>query len=83
MKLKMFAVKDTVQGEMMNPFLLKNKEDAIRTFEICVNAGKDSNICHFYKDMQLYEVGEYDTNTGEIKSEINFICNGVDVKKEK
>lgn len=83
MKLKMYAVKDTVQGEMMNPFLLRNKEEAKRTFGVAINSGKDNNICIYYKDMQLYELGEYDTTTGEIKPEVEYVCSGLDVKTEE
>lgn len=82
MKYKLYAVKDTVQGEMMNPFLLRNKEEARRTFEQAVNSGRDSNVCIYYKDMQLYELGEYDTTTGEIKSNVDYVCSGLDVKQE-
>lgn len=81
MKLKMFAVKDTVQGEMMNPFLLRNKEEAKRTFGQAVNSGKDNNICIYYKDMQLFELGEYDTVSGEIEAKVEYVCGGLDVKE--
>ncbi len=83
MKLEMFAVKDAVQGEMMNPFLLRNKEEAKRTFKAAVNSGKDSNICIYYKDMQLYSLGEYDSITGEITSNVEYVCSGLDVKEEE
>ena len=82
MKLKMFAVKDTVQGELMNPFLLRNEQEATRTFAAAVNSGKDNNICIYYKDMQLFSLGEYDSTTGEITSKVDYICSGTDVKKE-
>ena len=81
MILNMYAVKDTVQGEMMNPFLLRNKEEAKRAFGIAVNSGKDNNICIYYKDMQLFELGEYNTTTGEIKSKVEYVCSGSDVKE--
>ncbi|QXN75152.1 nonstructural protein [Microvirus mar32] len=81
MKLKMFAVKDTVQGEVMNPFLLRNKEEAKRSFAQAVNSKQDVNIVNYYKDMQLYELGEYDTTTGEIVSKIEYVCSGLDVKE--
>lgn len=82
MKLKLYTVKDTVQGEMMNPFLLRNKEEARRTFEQAVNSGRDNNVCIYYKDMQLYELGEYDSTTGEITSNVDYVCSGLDVKQE-
>lgn len=77
----MFAVKDTVQGEVMNPFLLRNKEEAKRSFAQAVNSKQDVNIVNYYKDMQLYELGEYDTTTGEIVSKIEYVCSGLDVKE--
>ena len=83
MKLKMFAVKDTVQGELMNPFLLRNAEEARRAFAQAINSGKDNNICIYYKDMALYELGEYDTATGIITSNVEYVCSGVDVKENK
>ena len=83
MKLKMYAVKDNVQGEMMNPFLLRNAEEARRAFGQAINSGKDNNICIYYKDMALYELGEYDTSTGIINSNVEYVCSGVDVKENK
>lgn len=83
MKLKMFAVKDNVQGEMMNPFLLRNAEEARRAFRQAVNSNKDNNICIYYKDMALYELGEYDSATGNISSNVEYVCSGADVKENK
>ncbi len=81
MKLKMYAVKDTVQGEVMNPFLLRNKEEAKRSFAQAINSKTDTNIVNYYKDMQLYELGEYNTTTGEIISKVEYVCSGLDVKE--
>lgn len=77
----MYAVKDTVQGELMNPFLLRNKEEAKRSFAQAINSKTDSNIVNYYKDMQLFELGEYDTTTGYILSNVEFVCSGLDVKE--
>lgn len=81
MKLKMYAVKDTVQGEVMNPFLLRNKEEAKRAFSQAVNSKNDSNITNYYKDMQLFELGEYDTTTGAIASNVEYVCSGINVRE--
>ena len=83
MILKMYAVKDVVQGEMMNPFLLRNKEEARRTFAQAINSKQDSNIVNYYKDMQLFEIGEYNSTTGEIKSKVEYVCSGPEVKEEE
>lgn len=82
MKLKLYAIKDTVQGEMMNPFLLRNAEEAKRAFRQAVNSKGDHQVSIYYKDMQLFELGEYDSNTGNITSNVEFVCSGQDVKIE-
>ena len=49
MTLKLYAIKDTVQGEFMNPFLMRNKEEAKRAFGIAVNSGnKGTPIVDYY-----------------------------------
>lgn len=78
----MYAVKDTVQGEMMNPFLLRNNEEAKRTFAQAVNTPGSHNVAVYYKDMQLYKIGEFDSITGEIQSKVEYVCSGIDVKIE-
>lgn len=82
MKLKLYAIKDTVQGEMMNPFLLRNAEEAKRAFGQAVNSKGNHQVSIYYKDMQLFELGEYDSNTGNITSNVEFVCSGQDVKIE-
>lgn len=79
MKLKIYAVKDVVVGEMANPFYLNNDDEAKRAFKNAVN-GNSGNISLNYKDMQLFKLGEYDTTTGEIVSKVEFIENGQNVK---
>lgn len=81
-KYKLYAIKDTVQGEMMNPFLLRNAEEAKRAFGQAVNSKGDHQVSIYYKDMQLFELGEYDSNTGEISSNVEYVCCGQDVKIE-
>lgn len=83
MKLKLYAIKDTVQGEMMNPFLLRNTEEAKRAFGQAVNSKGNHQVSIYYKDMQLFELGEYDSNTGNITSNVEFVCSGQDVKIEE
>lgn len=81
MKLKLYAVKDTVTGEFGAPYLGKNDAEAIRGFEYGVNTPSQSIIYTHSKDMQLFRMGEYDVNTGEIISKIEFLTNGSEFKK--
>lgn len=80
MKLKIYAIKDTVVGELANPFYLNNDEEAKRAFKNAVNSQSGSNIAMNYQDMQLYKLGEFDTVTGEINNKVEFIENGQNVK---
>lgn len=79
MKLNIYSVKDVVVGEMGNPFYLNNDEQAKRSFKQAIN-NDQSQIAINYTDMQLYKLGELDTVTGEIVSNVNFIMNGTEAK---
>ena len=79
MKLNIYSVKDVVVGEMGNPFYLNNDEMAKRSFKQAIN-NDQSQIAINYTDMQLYKLGELDTVTGEIVSNVEFIMNGTEAK---
>ena len=78
----LYAIKDTVVGELMNPLPMHNDEEAKRTFKEAVNSNNpQSSICKNFKDMQMICLGTYDSLTGQIVSDVRFIANGVDVKE--
>lgn len=79
MKLNIYSVKDVVVGEMGNPFYLNNDEMAKRSFKQAIN-NDQSQLAINYTDMQLYKLGELDTVTGEIVSNVEFIMNGTEAK---
>lgn len=87
MKLKVYAIKDTLNGAYMNPFYLQNDNVAIRAFANVIKYGPDdNNIKMNAKDMELYKIGEFDEENGMLTSEINFLTNGanfIEIKKEK
>ena len=77
MKLNIYAIKDTTIGSYMNPFYLQNDNVAIREFSNIIKyAPVENNIRRNAKDMQLFKLGEFNEETGEIKSEINFLTAG-------
>lgn len=82
MKLKIYAIKDTVVGSYMNPFYLHNNNEAKRAFK---NAIKDerSEANKTYKDLQLYCLGTYNNETGQIESNVEFVMNGTEAKEEQ
>lgn len=65
MKVKLYAVKDVLVGEFMNPVPMANDEVARRSLRIAANepsAFKDNK-----QDIQLWYLGEFDNETGEFK----------------
>lgn len=81
MKYNLYAVKDTVTGEFGAPYLGKNDNEAIRGFAYGVNAPSNNLIHTHPEDMQLFKMGEFDIQTGEITSKVEFLKNGAEVKK--
>ena len=80
MTLKIYAIKDTKVG-FMQPFYQANNAVAIRSFTNAVNSDQTNNINQNMDDMELWLLGEFNDDTGEIKSEITFLCKAIDVKK--
>lgn len=80
MTLKIYAIKDTKVG-FMQPFYQANNAVAIRSFTNAVNAEQTNNINQNIEDMELWHLGEFNDDTGEIKSEVTFLCKAVDVKR--
>lgn len=75
--IKIYAVKDTVQGAFMQPFYLQNDNVAKRAFSMAIN-DQASNWSKMAKDLQLYKLGEYDDETGIILSKVEYLAKGAD-----
>lgn len=77
MKVVLTVTKDTVTGEATNsPVMSKNIAEAKRSWGnsirvICMQ-GNPQNIP--LKDLQLFVVGEFDTETLEIKPSTEYVC---------
>lgn len=71
----MFSIKDVLSGNFTEILLFNNKEMAVRYFNgLCAESKiKD--------DLQLFALGTYNTETGEIVSNVEFIKGGVDYEK--
>ncbi len=75
MKMKMFAIHDSKAEAFNVPFSLPNEALAVREFTALVNS-PDSQIGQFPEDYTLFEVGEYDTQSGKIESTVLSLGNG-------
>lgn len=81
MKLKIYSIKDT-KVAFMQPFYQANQAVAIRNFNNAVNAKETNNINQNADDMELWELGEFDDQTGEIKSEVKYVIKANDLIKK-
>lgn len=89
MKYKVYAVRDVKANIFWQPQVDSNDETAKRGFAMMINSSEARSITGFAPgDFDLYRIGEFDSETGEI---INlkaneFLCNGramLEVQVEK
>lgn len=67
MILKIFSVRDMKADLYGRPFFDQSIGNAIRSFGDQVNANQPDNILFLHpEDFELYYLGEFDDNTGEI-----------------
>ena len=79
MKLKFYSFHDSVTNGYSNPFLQQNRAQAIRTAKWKADESKMQEI----EDISLVEMGDFDTETGEMYgAEPKQLCKLVDLKKE-
>lgn len=81
MKIELYCVKDIKLGKFAQPFSAPNKEIAKRMLMSTVNA-KGNQINEFPEDFQMFKLGEYDEDTGELTSGVEFVINAIELKKE-
>lgn len=70
MKFGLYCIKDTLAGSYGEPFCAQTPALAQRRFQYL--ADNSPMVC---TDLQLYKIGEYDTDTGEIMPCVEFVCN--------
>ena len=80
MKLKIYSIKDNKIG-FMHPFYQSNDAVAVRALNNAVNAKEMNNINQNVDDMELWKLGEFDDQTGQITSDIKFIVKAIDLKR--
>ena len=81
MKINLYSVKDKKVG-YMNTWGELNDNAAKRDFADAINDTRSTLNKHPY-DMELYRVGIWDDQTGEIKADFEYLASGVDYYKEK
>lgn len=81
MNINLYSVKDTKLGKYCQPFTAPNNEIAKRMLHSTVRAG-GNNIADYPEDFQLYKLGHYEEDTGELHNEMEFIANATEFKEK-
>jgi len=69
MKVKIFAIRDRATQQYTNPIMLLAPGQAIRLFTDDVNRATDDNPTYKHPDdFDLYEIGEYETDTAKFET---------------
>lgn len=66
MKYKFYSFHDALTNGYSQPFLQTNRAQAVRTAKWKANESKKSEI----EDISLVELGEFDTETGEMSAAV-------------
>lgn len=78
MKLKFYSFHDTLTNGYSQPFLQNNRAQAIRTARWKANESKKNEI----EDVNLVELGEFETETGEMTGAVpEHIARLIDLKE--
>ena len=72
MRLEIYAIKDTVVGTFKNPFYLHNVNEAKRI--LAGQIRQDQELKFTASDYQLWNLGVFDDQTGEIEYKPEYIC---------
>lgn len=79
MKMTFYSFKDSVTNGYSNPFLQLNRAQALRTAKWKANESKLNEI----EDITLVEMGEFDTETGEMfGADPKQLCSLTDLKEK-
>lgn len=78
--MKIFTVFDAKAEAYLQPFYARTNGEAIRSFaEACSNP--EHNFCKYGADFTLFDIGEFDENTGVITPCVpHALGNGLDLK---
>lgn len=76
MILNLYSIKDDLAGAFQPPFAHNNKETAKRAIRFALEQPGQNPIKENWKDKQLFEVGKFDDEKGEIvETKKDFVCN--------
>lgn len=78
---QLFAVKDVKSGRFASPFVADNIQVAKRNVAWAMK-DKTTAFYNFPEDYQLFRLGSFDEQTGELASDVLFVANLTEFKSE-
>ena len=84
MKLNLYSLKDNVSGSFSNITINENDALAIRDVKVAINMSTPNRTMVQLRpeDYTLYRLGSYESKTGVITSEVEFVVNCIDLKED-
>lgn len=79
MVLKIYTVYDSKTQAYLPPMFMRSKGEAVRSFEAAAN-DPQSTLCKYPADFTLFEIGEFDDQTGTLSMYEAKISLGVAVE---
>lgn len=81
--MTLYSIKDTKAGTFGNLFPDVNKFTAMRQMTQFVNSGDDKNIIvKNPQDFELWSIGTFNQESGELESKTEFIINLAELKQQ-
>ncbi len=78
---EIYCIKDIKVAAFISPFAMANEVHAKRYFhELCND--ETSTINKYPSDYELFRLGTFDDSSGEMVTEIEFLCNAVSAANE-
>lgn len=81
MIIGLFSLKDTKAGEFAAPFTCPNDNVALRLLDSSVNGNHDTDLYRFSSDFELWKLGDVDSKTGVITSNVVYMASCADVRR--
>lgn len=79
--MQIYAIKDLEAKTMGTPFFQPSQPHAVRAFKTEINRADQTNTIYLYpEEFDLYYLGEFNEETGEITPKIERILNGIQLK---
>lgn len=67
-QIKIVCVRDRALGSFGQPYFQANNEVAIRGYKLAINDPNNSALYPIREDLELWELGTYDDNNGDIST---------------